>query len=216
MHKGTHRVIAVENLSKYSFRIRLERNDMPFVAGQCVNIGIPQTGVNREYSSYSSELDPELSFLIREADDGRVSAKLRRLKAGDAVEIDGAYGLFTIANPQDLNRSYVFVATGTGIAPFHCFVKSYPQLKYKIIHGTRLLDEAYDRKDYPEGRYVQCLTGEAGGDYKGRVTDYLREQPQGADKIYYLCGNRNMINEVYDILREQGVSGSNIVTEVFF
>lgn len=216
MHKGTHRVIAVENLSTHTFRIRLERNDMPFIAGQCVNIGIPQTGVNREYSSYSSEQDPELSFLIREASDGRVSARLRRLKAGDDVEIDGAYGLFTIANPQDSSRSYVFVATGTGIAPFHCFAKSYPQLDYKIIHGTRLREEAYDRKDYPEARYVQCTSAERGGDFSGRVTDYLRETPQGIDKIYYLCGNRNMINEVYDILREQGVSGSNIITEVFF
>lgn len=215
MHKGTHRVIAIENLSTHTFRIRVERNDMPFVAGQCVNIGVPQSGVNREYSSYSSELDPELSFLIREVGDGQVSSKLRKLRAGDAVEIDGAYGLFTIGNPQDTSKKYVFIATGTGIAPFHCFVKSYPQIDYKIIHGTRNKDEDYDRKDYKSGQYVQCVSTE-GGDFKGRVTDYLRAHPQGTDKVYYLCGNRNMINEVYDILREQKVSGSNIVTEVFF
>ena len=48
------------------------------------------------------------------------------------------------------------------------------------------------------------------------MTGYLREHPQPVDAVYYLCGNRHMINDVYDILREQGVSGSNIITEVFF
>jgi Na+-transporting NADH:ubiquinone oxidoreductase subunit NqrF len=52
--------------------------------------------------------------------------------------------------------------------------------------------------------------------YAGRVTAYLRERPTPAGALHYLCGNRNMINEVYDILRDQGVSSSHIVTEVFF
>ena len=216
MHKSLHKVLAVEHLTAHTFSIRIERNGMPFTAGQCVNIGLPNAGVNREYSSYSAEGDPDLRFLIRAVDGGQVSANLRRLVPGDFVEVDGAYGLFTIPKPGDTSRKYVFVATGTGIAPFHCFVKSYPQLDYRIIHGTTLRSEDYNRDDYPRDRYVHCVSREAGGDFDGRVTDYLKAHPQPADAMYYLCGNRNMINDVYDILREQGVSGSNIVTEVFF
>lgn len=216
MHKSLHKVLAIEHLTDRTFSIRIERNGLRFTAGQCVNIGLPNAGVNREYSSYSGENDPDLRFLIRTVDGGQVSTRLRELRAGDCVEVDGAYGLFTIANPADTSRRYVFVATGTGIAPFHCFVKSYPGIDYRIIHGTALRNEDYNRGDYPPDRYVHCASQEAGGDFHGRVTDYLKAHPQPTDALYYLCGNRNMINDVYDILREQGVSGSNIVTEVFF
>lgn len=216
MHKSLHKVLAVEHLTDKTFSLRIERNGLVFKAGQCVNIGLPNAGVNREYSSYSAESDPELRFLIRAVEGGQVSAKLRILEPGDTVEVDGAYGLFTIPNPGDALKDYVFVATGTGIAPFHCFVKSYPQIRYRIIHGTSFADECYNRADYAQGRYVHCVSRESGGDFRGRVTDYLKANPQPATAMYYLCGNRNMINDVYDILREQGVSGTNICTEVFF
>jgi ferredoxin/flavodoxin---NADP+ reductase len=216
VHKGLHKVLEIRNMSKHTFSIRVERNDLKFTAGQCVNIGLPNSGVNREYSSYSGEHESDLRFLIREVDDGQVSPKLRKLKAGDYIEVDGSYGLFTIGNPQDNSKKYVFIATGTGIAPFHCFVKSYPNITYKIIHGTQFIEEGYDRNDYKPGCYVQCVSREKGGEFSGRVTEFLKSNPQPLDSIYYLCGNRNMINEVYDILREQNVSGSNIITEVFF
>lgn len=216
MHRGVHKVLSVHHLSENTFSIRIERNDMKFVAGQCVNIGLPNAGVNREYSSYSSETEPELRFLIRSIDDGQVSSKLKTLKPGDYVEVDGAYGLFTLQAPEDRSKKYVFIATGTGIAPFHCFVKSYPWINYKIIHGTALKTECYDKTDYAEGRYLHCVSQEKGGDFQGRVTHYLKTNPQAKDAVYYLCGNRNMINDVYDILREQEVSGDQIITEVFF
>ena len=116
-----------------------------------------------------------------------------------------------------LNKnSNVFIATGTGIAPFHSFVRSYPELEYLIIHGTRFSEENYESAHYANERYVHCVTQENGGCFQGRVSDYLLKNPQGTNKHYYLCGNRNMLNEVYDILRDQKVSGSNIMSEVFF
>ena len=160
--------------------------------------------------------NPSLLFLVREVEDGDVSPALRRLKSGDSIEIDGAYGLFTLPESIPENNSNVFIATGTGIAPFHSFVRTYPELDYLILHGTRLAEENYESAHYTTERYVQCVSQENGGCFQGRVSDYLRQNPQGADKHYYLCGNRNMVNEVYDILREQEVSGSNITTEVFF
>ncbi len=216
MHKALHKVLSNETLSANTFKLQIEREDMEFHAGQCVNLGLPKTGINREYSSYSGEQEPELAFLIREVADGDVSTALRRLKSGDSIEIDGAYGLFTLPESIPENHSNVFIATGTGIAPFHSFVRTYPELDYLILHGTRLAEENYESAHYTTERYVQCVSQANGGCFQGRVSDYLRQNPQGADKHYYLCGNRNMVNEVYDILREQEVSGSNITTEVFF
>jgi NAD(P)H-flavin reductase len=36
------------------------------------------------------------------------------------------------------------------------------------------------------------------------------------DTICYICGNRAMIIDAYDILRDKNISGNNIITEVFF
>ena len=48
------------------------------------------------------------------------------------------------------------------------------------------------------------------------MTDYLRVNGVEKDATYYLCGNTDMINEVYDILRTEKVNGDRIFTEVFF
>tara|TARA_B100000945_G_scaffold300612_1_gene282638 strand:- start:4272 stop:4982 length:711 start_codon:yes stop_codon:yes gene_type:complete len=216
VHKALHNVLGNESLSKNTFKLIIERGHLNFRAGQCVNLGLPNSAINREYSTYSGEKENELEFLIREVEDGDVSPALRKLNRGDTIEIDGAYGLFTLPESKPEDRSYVFVATGTGIAPFHCFIRSISNLDYTILHGTRLNEENYEIGHYAEDSYIHCVSKEKGGNFEGRVTDYLRQNPQGAEKHYYLCGNRNMANEVYDILREQKVSGSNIITEVFF
>lgn len=216
MHKALYQVLGNESLSSNTFKLIIERGNLNFRAGQCVNLGLPNSGINREYSTYSGEQENDLEFLIREVDDGDVSPVLRTLKTGDTIEIDGAYGLFTLPESKPEDKSYVLVATGTGIAPFHGFVRTRLDLDYIVLHGTRLVEENYESGHYARERYVHCVSQEEGGNFQGRVSNYLRQNPQGSDKHYYICGNRNMANEVYDILREQRVSGTNIMTEVFF
>ena len=189
---------------------------MAFKAGQCANLGVPGTGVNREYSAYSGENDPYLDFLIKEVKNGIVSVQLTHLKAGSQVEIHGCYGDFRIPKPELNGRPYLFIGTGTGIAPFHSYVLSYPGLNYKVVHGIRFARERYDHNDYESGRYVSCVSREDGGDFRGRVTDYLKKNPATKDSLSYLCGNRAMISEVYGLLRSQGVPSDSIFSEAFF
>lgn len=218
----TVKVLKVRHLTDSTFVLRVERKGFEFTPGQCVNLGLQKEAINREYSSYSGINEKHLEFLIKTIKDGSLSPKLQKLKIGDEVTIDGAYGLFTIAKPNDTKKKYVFIGTGTGIAPFHSFALSYPKLNYTLLHGVSYRNEQYDSKDYPKGRYLACVSrsqkSESGSQniFRGRVTDYLRKNPADPKNIFYLCGNSNMINEVYDILREQGVNGTNIITEVFF
>ena len=209
------KVLEIRFLTKTTFCLKIERKDFKFIPGQCVNIGLVGSAVNREYSTYSGIFDNYLEFLIRKIEDGAVSTGLSQLNPGEEVTLDGAYGKFTIVNPNR-KQKYIFIGSGTGIAPFHSFVKSYPKIDYQIIHGIRLSSEQYDRVDYKTGRYIACVSKGKGGDFSGRVTDYLKKKDLLPNAYYYLCGNKAMINDVYDILNAKGINGSNIFTEVFF
>lgn len=223
--KDKHKVLGVRHLTENTFCIQVARDGFEFIPGQCVNIGLAKTGINREYSSYSDEKDTKkMEFLIRVVENGAVSTALQGMKKGDFVQLDGAYGKFTLKDPTDTKTKYVFIASGTGIAPFHSFAMSYPNLNYEILHGVRFENEQYDIKDYKKDRYVGCIsrTQEIKGSrtqdnvFPGRVTEYLKSHDIDTKAVYYLCGNTDMINEVYDILREKKINGDQIFTEVFF
>lgn len=208
-------VLGIRHLTQSTYILRLARNGFKFIPGQCVNIGLVGSAINREYSTYSGIKDKNLEFLIRKVIGGTVSLGLCKLTPGAQVTLDGAYGKFIIKNPHK-RAKYMYIGSGTGIAPFHSFVKSYPKIDYSLLHGIRYDFEQYDRHDYGKGRYIACVSRGKGGDFSGRVTDYLKKIQLAATTFYYLCGNRSMINDVYDILRERGVNGSQIFTEVFF
>lgn len=209
------KILAIRKLTKTTYVLRTTRDDFQFIPGQCVNIGLVGGAVNREYSTYSSISDIYLEFLIKKIPGGLVSVGLSKLKPGNEVTLDGAYGRFILDNP-DPTKKYMFIASGTGIAPFHSYVKSYPGIDYEIVHGIRSADEQYDKQDYQKNKYIACVSLGDGGNFAGRVTEYLKKIPLSRDKIYYICGNSSMINDVYDILRSREINGSNIFTEVFF
>jgi ferredoxin/flavodoxin---NADP+ reductase len=194
----------------------LERNGLSFRAGQCFNLGLKGSGVNREYSIYSGENDPYLEFLIKEVKGGIVSPALRKVEQGTAFDLHGPYGSFTIDPSQIGQRKFLFIGTGTGIAPFHSFVNSYPNINYQIIFGIKTLSEQYDRSDYDISKIIYCVSRECWEGFNGRVTLYLKNITFDRSNICYLCGNQRMIHAVYDLLRENGFSGNQIFTEAFF
>ena len=207
-------VLANIQKSKNTFCLRVERPNVVIKSGQCFNVGIPGFDINREYSMYSGAEADYLEFLIREVDNGLVSSHLRKLQAGDVVEIDGPYGEFCIPDHKQKSK-FVFVASGTGIAPFHSFIKTYPHINYTIIHGIRYSDEAYDMQDYRVGSYIPCISKNINGQSL-RVTDYLCQNQVTIDSMIYLCGNRNMIIDSVQIFLDQGISSDQIISEVFF
>lgn len=210
-----HTLKSISWYTPETFCLRLERKGFSFKAGQNINIGIPKGGINREYTIYSGEGDDFIDVLIRRVEDGSLTPRLAQLSAGDQVEMHGPYSRFILPDPVPAGTRFVFVATGTGLAPFHSMVASYPNLDYQLVHGVRFQSDCYDKVFYGP-RYHGCLTREDGGAHRGRVTGYLQEHPQDPGAHYYVCGNRDMINEAYEILRKQGISGDQIHTETFF
>jgi len=216
MKRQKHIVLEVINLTPETFIIRLDRKNFHFEPGQYVVIRIPDQNKGREYSIYSGVNDDYLDFLVREIPEGGFSRYLRHLLPGSELDIEGPKGYFILDDKTRQGHKAMLIATGTGISPFHSYVKSYPDLNFRVLHGVHFADEAYGRESFNPDNYLLCTSRSDGGDYFGRVTYYLKEHKVDADTICYLCGNSDMIDEVSTILEKYGLPPENIRTEVFF
>jgi len=210
------RLQQVRNLTESTYILRFDRNNMNFIAGQHLTLGLPGEKQVREYSIYSVEKEPYLEVLVREVENGKISKLLHNLKQGDILNVEGPFGFFTIDEVKRKNEKFLFIATGTGIAPFHSMVGTYPGINYKLLHGVRFADEGYERDFYDSDKYILCTSRDDKGNFHGRVTDYLKKNKIDPDTNVLLCGNYEMIYHVYDLLTAQGHSSDKIRTEVYF
>jgi ferredoxin--NADP+ reductase/benzoate/toluate 1,2-dioxygenase reductase subunit len=206
----------IRHLTESTYVLSFTRNGMQFTPGQHLVLGLPGSTELREYSIYSGIHDDFLEVLIKEVDDGKVSRQLKTIRPGDPLEVRGPHGFFlgkaSNADPGGL----LFISSGTGIAPFHSFVRSFPDVDYKIIHGVRNMEEAYDSAEYRKDGFIVCTSRNGEGNYRGRLTEYLLEAELDPQRMVYLCGNSNMIYDAMDILRARGIPQRQIFTEVYF
>lgn len=210
---GIHKLISIENITRTVFKLRFERNGLEFEPGQHISVGPESLGYTREYSVYSGAEDPWLEVLVKEVIDGWVSPQLRRLQPGDGLMVEAPLGYFRVA--ENATGKHLFVATGTGIAPFHSFVRSYPDLDYHLIHGVTDASEACEMNCYGN-RITLCTSRAADGDFQGRVTAWLEDNELDGFEHFYLCGNRKMINDAFQILTRRGIKPDYIHAEAYF
>ena len=216
MKKNCHQVLQRRQLTEQTFVLRFERKALAFQPGQYLNVGLPEDGQQREYSIYSGQHEDFLEVLVQTIPVGHVSSHLSQLDCGDQVLVEGPHGHFTLSEPALDQQKFTFIATGTGIAPFHCFAQSYHGLDYQIIHGTRHPNQRYEHHTYPPDRYTACITQSQNGGYHGRVTDYLKQHRIDPEGQYYLCGNSDMIYEVFALLTQNGIGREQVFTEVYY
>lgn len=213
---GTGTVTGIRFLTDSAFVLTFTRGTLQFRAGQHIIAGLHGDLDQREYSVYSGEKDDLMEILVKEVTNGNISLKLGKCRPGDKLQIDGPFGNFGI-EPFDLHkRKHIFIATGTGISPFHSFIRSYPGIDYKLIHGVGYSIEAYESDQYDRERYVLCTSKEKSDGRKGRLTGYLSEMKTDSNMLFYLCGNGSMIYEAYHIIRNKGVPDDRIFTETYF
>ncbi len=210
----TGAVQEVRRLTGETIVLRMERGDIDFEPGQYVRIGVEGDSEIRDYSVYSGNNQVYLEVLLRRVEDGLVSKQLFDLEVGDKVMIGGPYGHFKLVEEVRSNP-LLFIATGTGISPFRSFLESYEELNYRLIHGRSYVNEGYEKEIYV-ANYFHCVSREEGGDYRGRVTDYLKDVDLTPDTNAFLCGNCDMIYDAFDLLQERGLPTTQIHTEVYF
>jgi len=190
--------------------------DFEFKAGQVIGIGIEKDGPRRLYSICSGEQVEEVQILYNVIDEGYLTPRLSDLNEGDRIWITEPRGEFLYTT-----EAAVWIASGTGIAPFYSMLRSGNFENKILIHGERYLERFYFYDEFSEvlgENYLRCCSREEGeGVYPARVTDYLKNTAAlPLDFKYYLCGRAEMVVEARDILIERGIPFTSIISEIYF
>ena len=190
--------------------------DFEFKAGQVIGIALQEDGPRRLYSICSSQQEDEIHILYNVIEQGYLTPRLSDLETGNTIWITEPRGEF-ICNEQPA----VWIATGTGIAPFYSMFKSGLGINKSLIHGNRYLEQFHFFDEFEPtlgANYIRCCTAEEDKNaYSGRVTDYLEDQSVLNPKVkYYLCGNAEMVVDTRDILINKGIPFDQIVSEIYF
>jgi len=215
---STTRVLTSRRLNETVFELQLERAPgFNFLSGQ--RLRIHWGAHEREYSIASAPADDHLTLCVRHVLRGAVSPMMAALSPGEQVHVSGPYGHFRY---QSTDHPAVFIATGTGIAPFRAMIADGCGTGVlQVLHGIRAAKEQLYREFFSQvpGRYVACISGgdTPGGAefFKGRVTDYVAHHLAPGRYDFYLCGRQDMIRDAIHVVDDR-FSTSRIFTEAFY
>jgi ferredoxin--NADP+ reductase len=186
-----------------------------FLAGQVVILTLKPGGAERIYSLATGVREPEAGVLFNLVEDGELTPALANLRPGDLLWVSEPFGSF-----PGLEGPAVWIANGTGVAPFVSMVRSGLGQQKVLIHGARKLAGFLGRQELenlPGLTYYRCCTGEAHElVFSGRLTEFLEQRSWAPSQRYLLCGSAPMIVEVRELLFRKGIPFSHILAEVFF
>ena len=201
-------------LSEKTFEIKFSKPSAYRIqAGQ--RVSVYYQGLDRDYTTVSAPQDPEITLCIRKVDSGELTPALSSADIGTRFDISQPNGYFTF---KPSGRPPVFVATGTGIAPFCSMVRS-GITGFTLLHGVDSSQDLYYQSELESAAncYIPCISGDDQSSdkyFRGRVTDYLQEHLPPAPYDFYLCGRREMIREVTWLVDER-FPGSLLYSETF-
>ncbi|MFZ1704082.1 MAG: FAD-dependent oxidoreductase [Saprospiraceae bacterium] len=207
-----------ENTKQFSVQI-LNEAIFEFKAGQFVTMDLP-IGQKRldKWRSYSLANEPNdkgiLEFCIVRFEEGLASKYLcDEVKEGDILKFKGPDGGFVL--PEDLNKPMIWIATGTGVAPFRGMMwdiikNNLPFTSIHLIFGTRKKSDIlyFDEfktwaKENKNFTYSVALSREnVDGFTRGYVHEVYMDQNYAIpeEATIYLCGWSKMIDQAVELL----------------
>lgn len=222
-------IASVAALSDSTIGFSIDLDDpaaLSFLPGQYVNVEIPGSGATRAYSFSSPPGAARADFVVRNVPDGRMSGYLaREARSGQRMAFSGPFGSFYL-RPQ--TRPVLFLAGGTGIAPFLSMLdvlgasgSAHPvRMVYGVTHdidlvATAQLDAATARIAGFE--YRTCVADAASQHArKGYVTAHVDPAwLNGGDVDIYLCGPVAMVEAVRGWLAASGIEPAGFHYEKF-
>lgn len=199
-----------------------------FVPGQFLSLTqeVGENEITRAYSIASPPDGGRFALCANLVPDGHFSPFLFGLEPGGEINFKGPYGAFILRRPVS---DSIFVATGTGIAPFrsmlHAKLAEFPDRRFTLIFGVRhqhgllyhdewlALADTASHFDYLPTltRPTFHWTGLA-----GRVHDHvLTVLGDRRDVDIYICGLREMVDELRTRLKQVGVDRRRMIYEKY-
>ncbi len=214
---------------------------LDFIPGQFIQVHFTYpdgTATKRSYSlatMHDHALGPgeAVEIAVSYVPGGAATALFTALDEGQQIQASGPYGRFCLM-PNDTNRRYLLIGTGTGVTPYRAMLPLIETLmrdrgvEVVLLFGARTPDELIYGEDFsafaarhPGFRFVPCFSREqpAGAHpdvRKGYVQDALAEFAPNADTdIAYLCGNPNMVDAAFEALKAAGLPIPHIRREKY-
>jgi CDP-4-dehydro-6-deoxyglucose reductase len=230
------RLVRARPLSPSVRELVFERVDgAPFVfeAGQWVSLvlPLPEGELRRAYSIASApDGTPRFDLTVTHVSKGPGSSFLHSLASGTTLRTVGPQGFFT--RPLAEAGPSLFIATGTGIAPFRSMIRAalaakspHPMsLLFGVRHEEDILyrDELVALANEP-GMRVELTLSQPGSDWKGRrgyVQAHVKElwadlvARGGGTPHAYACGLQKMVGSARELLRKElGLDRKQVHTE---
>ncbi|MCA3594843.1 MAG: ring-hydroxylating dioxygenase ferredoxin reductase family protein [Methylobacterium sp.] len=222
-------MVEVRQLSPTSIGFAVKVKDasqLSYLPGQYVNVSVPGTSQTRSYSFSSMPRDGIVEFLVRNIPNGLMSGYLAgNAKPGDALTLTGPIGSFYL---RDVTRPLLFLAGGTGLAPFLAMLESLRQKEtgqpihmiYGVTNDADLVETAKlatFAAAIPGFTYVTVVADPASAhERKGYVTHHLPDAALHSGHVdLYLCGPPPMVDAVRAYLAEKGVKPASFHFEKF-
>jgi len=197
-----------------------------FAPGQFVSIILSINGeeIRRPYSIASKPYPESLELCIKILPQGKATPTINKLQVGDTLEMIGPMGHF-ILKESSYDKNLIFIATGTGITPFRSMAAHLLETGFKnkitLLVGYRYEEHAlYEheftqlQKTYPHFSYQRILSRPTGNQEKGHVQK-LVEKNLDLTAHYYICGLKEMVNQVKDLLLQKGIEQDQIFFEKY-
>ena len=199
----------------------VDPDSIKFEPGQWVSFEIerqePRLPATRAYSIASSaNRNGAIELVLNRVADGPGSGYLFGLREGETTTFRGPQGTFVL---RDSPRDVLFVATGTGIAPFRSMLWSLAEARSSraitLVWGLRserdlyYQDELLSLREWLPGfSFITTLSQPTGAwrGTAGRVTGLVEARVASVANLEaFLCGNGGMIRDVRDVLRRKGL-----------
>ncbi len=229
--KFTSRLISIEKVSSKMYLERFELQtptDITFIPGQTIMLYVAP-GMNRSMSIASPPNERHILLLAHDVAPNGVYAKWALgAKVGDTMNFMGPLGMFIL--DRDSHRKKLLVATGSGIAPYRSMILDYLNQggtdEIILYWGLRHEEDMFWQKEFDElvqhhPNFTFVLTLSQGADTwqgkRGHVQEHIfAEQKNLSENDWYLCGSKEMINEMRDKLELLGVPEAQVKFELFF
>lgn len=222
----------VEHNDKYTqfFFEFVEPHDMPFLAGQYISVKVNPEGERRSYSiSSRPDITHGVELLVDMTPDGAGTQFFRGLVPGSEIEVFGPLGEFVVADNSD-ETEIIFVASGSGVAPFRAMIHDLLQIKndqrkITLYWGLRTAQELFWQddfldlsKNYQNFHFTPILS-EPPDEWtlsRGRVTDILEAKELAPGMAFYLCGGEEMVSDATQILLGKDISFDFVHQEKYY